>query len=199
MLMNQAAKSGYVTIQQEAINEAASQLNMILGYQWDESNTDDEFIPPILKVTNGDSELEKDLTRPGGRRIGIPDESSRSFIRRDTQEFNASTSLGSESGDIDDIDDFGGTGLTDIETSSNDYVENTTVSIGTSVTYMSDSVNYNATGITFTPSSGSTSSNIKGITVTLTSSSGETELLKTIILHAFSSNIGGYILEERSF
>ena len=40
-------------------------------------------------------------------------------------------------------------------------------------------------------------SNIKHIQVTLTSTSNVDELNKSIVLHAFSCNIGSYTLEER--
>jgi len=57
MIISTAAKSGYVTIQQEAINEAASQINMIMGYHWDESSSDETFLDPILSVTHGDGAI----------------------------------------------------------------------------------------------------------------------------------------------
>jgi flagellar basal body rod protein FlgB len=73
----------------------------------------------------------------------------------------------------------------------------------TSVAYISDTTNYNANTINFDANftqSLATSSNIKRISTTLTSSAATPEELdKTIILHAFSSNIGGYKLEERDF
>jgi len=46
-----AGKSGYVGIQQEAINEAASHLNMIWSYPWDERDTDEKVRAPILHVS----------------------------------------------------------------------------------------------------------------------------------------------------
>ena len=43
MLISTATKSGYVAIQQEAINAAASQVNMIMGYHWDENSADELY------------------------------------------------------------------------------------------------------------------------------------------------------------
>ena len=214
MLISTAAKSGYVAIQQESINEAASQVNMIMGYQWDKENANEDYIPPILKVSSGDSELNEIniSAEPTGRRLGTPDVSYRAFVRADGQRFSASAlgSVDTSDTEEDDIDDFDGdTSLVEIEDAGLvDYVEDaTTIKINTTVRYINDSSTYNPTtggAITFSPdftSPGSTSStastNIKRITVTLTSEGGPDELEKEIILHAFSCNIGGYKLEEK--
>lgn len=212
-LISTAAKSGYVAIQQEAINEAASQVNMIMGYHWDESSADELYLDPILGVSSGDTDLEEaGIT---GRRLGTPKESYRTFIRADgIDDLNASTIGTSDPGetgvyDEDDIDDFNGdTSLVEIEDAGLvDYVEDTTtININTTVRYISDTANYSTNTLTFSPdlniSSGTTSSasstNIKRITVSLTSS-GPEELDKKIILHGFSCNIGGYKLEEKDF
>lgn len=208
-LISTAVKSGYVAIQQEAINEAASQVNMIMGYQWDESNTNEDYIPPIL-ITGGDSELnEVNITAvPTGRRLGTPPESYRAFVRSDGLRFSASAplGLGTDAGDTeeDDIDDFTGIDtslvLVPEATLVGNYVETTTVKIAREVAYSSDSANYNQSTITYDPFTASGgSSNIKSISVTLTSTSGEEELEKEITLRGFSCNIGGYKLEERTF
>lgn len=209
MLISTATQSTYVALQQEGINEAASRMQMIMGYSWDEKNVNSEYRPPILNVTNGDGAFDK--VDPTERRIGIPMTSKRTFILSDTNDtdLNASITLGSESGDADDIDDFiGNISLTLIpDTTDNndiDYVEKTTVNINTAVGYADDSVSggYNQSTITYVPfTTGTASSNIKAITVTLTSTDAANAdvLEKTIILRAFSCNIGGYTFEERGF
>lgn len=208
MLISTAAKSGFVAIQQEAINEAASQVNMIMGYQWDENDVDERYIDPILSVTNGDAELDEEGNT--GRRIGTPEESYRSFIRSDGADDLAASSTSSFNTDPseteeDDMDDFSGStvNLTLIPepTLDTDYIETTSIDIERTVLYSSDNANYDSSTVTYSPtftSSGDTS-NIKSIVVTLTSSSGEDELEKEIILRAFTCNIGGYKLEEREF
>ena len=218
MLISTASKSGYVAIQQEGINEAATKVNMIMGYQWDERNTDERYLAPILRVTSGNSDLNAPDVN-ASRRRGTPNESYRSFVRSDSiDDLNASllSTFGDtplDTGDIgeDDMDDFdGGSTLNFIETSVSDYVEdNTTISINTVIAYNSDMLTpntaaYNQSSITYDPfiavtTPATDTTNIKSITVTLTSSSGLDELDKTIILRAFSCNIGGYILEERDF
>ncbi len=205
MLISTASQSTYVALQQEGINEAASRVNMIMGYAWDENNTDDRYTPPILHVTSGNSDL--DMTNViTARRTGTPMVSQRTFILSDanSSDLNASSALGNDGGDLDDIDDFiGNISLTEIETATVDYVEKTTININTAITYSSDSPSggtYTAQTITFVPfaASGGTT-NIKSIEVTLTSTTSLDELEKTIILRAFSCNIGGYELKERLF
>jgi type II secretory pathway pseudopilin PulG len=208
-LISMASKSGYVAMQQEAINEAASQANIVMGYHWDENNTDEMYLDPILQVSSGDSNLNEIGTT--GRRLGTPQESYRTFVRSDGQRFNAST-LGNDAGDTekDDIDDFSGDSyLREVESASSDYIESDTIQINTSVSYIFDTPgggSYADPGadkkITFNPNFTSTppgTTNIKKITVTLTNPGGIDELDKTIVFNAFSCNIGAYELEERNF
>lgn len=214
-LIRTAEKSGYVAIQQEAINEAASHLNMLMGYHWDENDTDERFLDPILHVSHGASGLDEYIN--SGRRAGSPKESYRKFIRSDGKELNASSiglDTGESQGDEDDIDDFNGKTyhLTLIEITNNpweDYVEREeNISIATNVSYVTDTAGsggYMDPGgddkITFhfDPSVATPTTNIKGITVSLTSASGVYELEKNITFRSFSCNIGATELEERHF
>ena len=210
MLISTAAKSGYVAIQQEAINEAASQVNMIMGYHWDENDADERYIDPILAVSaSGDDDLIEEGNT--SRRLGTPAESYRSFVRSDgANDLAASTALGDETGETeeDDIDDFDDTTTnlvfipeTTYEANQADYIETTTINIARNVVYSDDTASYNLANISFDPSftdAGDTT-NIKSIIVTLTSTSGLEELDKEITLRGFSCNIGGYKLEERDF
>jgi hypothetical protein len=203
-LISTSAKSNYVGIQQEAINEAATQENIIMGYPWDESATNDSYRePPIIQVSNGDSELGENGTT--GRRTGVPALAYRSFIRSDGNRISVSTPLGMDGiGEIrDDMDDFiGTTDLVLLGTGSGaNYIE-TTVNMNTAIAYGSDDLNYNQSTITFNPFVSTTgTSNIKSITVTVRESASTIadELKKEITLRAFSCNIGTYKLEEGSF
>lgn len=213
-LISTAAQSGYVAIQQEGINEAASQVNMIMGYHWDENDADERYIDPILDVstTSGDSDLEEEGNT--SRRLGTPEESYRSFVRSDGVDLAASALTTFGTADLneteeDDIDDFANSNTslafiaeTTYEANQADYIETTTIDIARDVVYSNDSANYNQSTITFDPSftdAGDTT-NIKSIIVTLTSSSVAEELnQKEITLRGFSCNIGGYKLEEREF
>lgn len=212
MLISTATKSGYVAIQQESINEAASRVNMIMGYHWDENSADETILDPILQTASPVTDLREATYSDGngtGRRIGTPPESYRSFVRPDGLRLSAST-LGVDPGDAgeDDMDDF----FTGIDTSLvliteptlvANYIETTTININTLISYSADGVTggYNQSSITYDPftAAGGTTTNIKSITATLTSISGQDELKKNIVLRGFSCNIGGYKLEEKDF
>jgi len=213
MLINTATKSSYVALQQEGINEAASRVNMIMGYAWDENNTDDRYIPPILHTTSTTSDLAVEINSttgiPTGRRIGIPSTSQRTYILSDTNNTQLFASILPSVENSDDIDDFiGDINLIKKDTDDNDidYVEKITININTTVAYNSDSLdsgNYSQSIIAYTPfaASPTSTSNIKSITVTLTSTdtANADVLEKTIILRAFSCNIGGYEFKEKVF
>ena len=216
MLISTATKSGYATLQQEGINEVASQINMIMGYAWDENNTYDRSVITVLQ-TAGDTGLDENVTT--GRRAGTPNISERTFIDDNSTKWSASA-IGADAGDLDDIDDFNGTTVnlilvqnanTGNAATTADYVEKqANIDISRTVGYISDAVGAGTyltpgTGadktISFTPNFGSTpggTTNIKRVSVTLTSNSSASELnTKSITLHAFSCNIGSYKLEER--
>jgi len=134
-------------------------------------------------------------------------ESYRSFVKPDGSRPTATAAgtLGSDGieNDIDDFIGIIGLNLAGTGTGTN-YIEKN-VTIDTEVRYISDTTNYNPAGNTinfdadFTQTLGTTT-NIKRISTTLTSDAASPdELDKTIILHAFSCNIGGYKLEERDF
>ena len=211
LLISTAAKSGYVAIQQESINEAASRVNMIMGFHWDENSADETILDPILQTGSPVTDLAESTYTDGnltGRRIGTPRESYRSFVRPDGNRSAATpaVALGND-GSENDVDDFMGTiGLIlSGDGGFEDYIEKN-VTIVTEVSYISDGNDgYYNTGNTinfdanFTQALGSTTS-IKRISTTLTSDAASPdELDKTITLHAFSCNIGGYKLEERDF
>jgi len=210
-LLTTATDSSYVAIQQEGISEAATQVNIIMGYEWDENNTIDGHTSVLN--TAGDVRLQGIVAPPTPkRRAGTPIRSQRHFSSYDGSEFTTTpvVQLGTDGGDLDDIDDFTGTtNLLVVEAAINnsDYLEKqAAISIARTVTYMSDAVaagTYNDptadNSLTFTPSftTDANTSNIKRIQVTLTSTAGINELNKTITLNAFSCNIGSYKLEER--
>jgi len=203
MLLSTSSKSTEVVLQQEGINEAVSQANIILTYPWDQNDTMDECIPPMLLVSNGDSELDRNVTT--GRRNGVDiNSSAHSFLCKNNT-YNASSSLGKEGNIIDDMDDFkGSTTLNNLSGGSGgiDYLQKNTVNISTNINYISDSANYSGQTITFTPSSTSASgsTNIKLITINITSNPGGSDhsLDSDITLKAFSCNLGGYEYAHRT-
>ena len=212
MLIQTATSGAYVAIQQESISEAASRINMILGYSWDENNTDESYPSTILTVTSGAADLNySTLTL---QRKGTPSISYRSFSDENGSTHAATPTakfgFGVDPGETipDDIDDFDNniTHLRDISGGHAivDYIEKETdIDITTTVSYSTDNVagGYQKRNITYNPFTaiGIGTSNIKTIEVTLKSATSVNELQKTITLRAFSSNIGSYVLETRNF
>jgi len=210
MLVQTASRSGYVALQQEGIAAAASELGIIMTQGWDDNGDENGTTDsPILK-TLGDTQLEENGNT--GIRSGTPDSSFRKYItstggRKDaTLAGNFATD-----GDYDDIDDFHNhTSIlhseSGAEASFGDYVDNS-ISMNTQVSYVKDtptSGDYNTSETIslddpFSTAAPNATSNIKAIRITLTSTSGIEELNKTIVLNAFSCNIGTYDLEERNF
>ena len=201
MLISTASKSSTSAIAQEAITEASSQVNIIMGYHWDENSADESFLDPILITSVTNIDLDEDGVT--GRRKGTPNESSRRFVRSDGARLNA-TPITAGNSPENDINDFAGvTNLTKIEDSLVDYVLKTTVNINTAISYSTDTLvsgGYNQPSITYNPfsdvASGSTT-NIKSITVKVTTTNEGSELNQTVKISAFSCNIGGYVLEEK--
>ena len=225
-LLSTASKSGYVAIQQEGINEAATQVNMILDYAWDENDTNASSRNTVLVATNGDGELNATtaISEYNERRAGTPSNSTRLFFGTGGVlggRFNASIISNSDNGDDpgedinnsldrDDIDDFNGTSVNLVrdgaDAGASDYIEKGgKINIARTVSYMRDDASYNSPAdsgtagrLDFNPFTNKAgTTNIKHIQVTLTSTAGVAELAKTITLHAFSCNIGTYELEER--
>jgi len=199
-LISTASKSTAVAMQQEGINEAVSRVNMILSYDWDQNTLNNSCIPPVLHVVSGDSELDE--VGSTARRVGVPLTTTSHTFKCGNTELNASTALGMEGAVKDDIDDFTNTSLSEVlrGTGGTNYIEQDTVSIATSVYYTPDGANYAGSTVAYSFSPGTTSAtstNIKAISVTLTSTSTVDELTKTVILHGFSCNIGGYEFESR--
>ena len=196
MLIHQAAKSGYVAKQQEGISEVASRISMIMGYDWDENNTVSSSAENVIMTTDS---TVSDLNKIILRRIGTPKESKRAFIGDMGNPYTATApALFTVEGDYNDMDDFNNDtiNLLEVQSSDVDMIEKTTdITIDTSVDYISDIPStgaYNSDTLSFdlNLASSLTSTHIKRITATLTSDSGVDELNKTIILHAFSCNIG---------
>jgi len=214
LLMQQASSSGYVTMQQEGISEAASRANLIAGYRWDEQNTYQGILDTVLKTDTTVSDLNETIGKDGvgsGRRLGTPKESYRSYVDPSNTRYTATEPAdfgkddGADDDGEDDIDDFGAAGLIKVTTADADYAETTTINMATEVAYVDDtptSGGYNGKNIRFDPKFDETlshSSNIKRIKITLTSTSTIDELNKTIVFNAFSCNIGAPQLEERKF
>ena len=202
MLISSSVKSSVVALQQEGINEAVSRVNMILTYPWDERDTNESCIPPML-VTQGDSELN--ATVATGRRIGVPLATNSHSFACGAGMFAASPiqSDPDDNATKDDIDDFDGLStLSDVGGAGGvDYIEKTTIKISNNISYISDATDYTLATVAYNAPAAPAgiTTNIKQIAITLTSSSTNSDLNKTIIFRAFSANVGGIGYEERLF
>ena len=216
MVISTATKSGYVALQQESIAAASSEIGMILTHHWDEEDTDQNLSAPILRAT-GDTDLNEvddALGNPTGLRAGTSIYSKRTFLTSLGGRLDATAvgDLGHDLNDRDDIDDFTTLSSTLYEeesttTSDGDYIDKDIV-LSTTVSYISDaptSGSYTGTGVsidfdldTSAAAPGGTT-NIKSVVVNLTTTKTDEEMDKSIVLRAFSCNIGTYELEERTF
>jgi len=209
MLISQSVKSNLIAFQQESIAMAAAQASAVMTYAWDEQNTPSETPSAILQVTNGDPQLDQNVT--GDLRLLVTTKNPpQQRLRRFSTSF-ATPALWSDGNltvqdNLDDIDDFNVKPLT-LSIYSNalntankgDYID-INISIDTTVTYGRDSSpNYGGGGtpqfnIPFAASNNmpvNQSTNIKRITTVLTSTSDSEELKsKQIILQSFMCNIG---------
>ena len=221
MLISTASKSGYIALQQESIAAVSSEIGMILTHHWDESNTNPD-IPATILVTSasGDSDLALEALLPDGSNAGVRAGTSifskRSFISASGGRLNPTVpaSLGvTDAGDInnDDIDDFiaiDTTALYDEEgttTSEGDYIDKG-IQLTTNVYYIEDSPSPgsyagagNSITLDFDQTQMTGSTNIKLVEVTLDTNATDAEMQKSIVLRAFTCNIGIYELEARTF
>ena len=188
-ILLQTQNNNAYAMQQEAILATKAKIGEILTYDWDEKSYDTNASRAFVLDTTSNADLNRFIDN---RRIGHIQLDGRRRLSNTNTTPTASGLLGSESGDLDDIDDFNGdiTTLTlDAESAGSlDYVFD--LNLSTAVTYASDTANFSPTTLNnfaFDPTDVGTITNIKTITVTATSTDGS---LKTIILRAFTSNIG---------
>ncbi|MDD3343234.1 MAG: hypothetical protein PHR87_06655 [Sulfurospirillaceae bacterium] len=186
LILTQVQSNNAFAMQQEAILAAKAKIGDVLTYEWDDRsyspNASSTF---VLDVTHGDAELN--AVPPTPRRVGhIDTDYRRKFFPNTT---NATLTLGSEGGDLDDVDDFTNT-TTSIAAAVEgagtlDYVFD--LNLSTTVSYANDSGTYsdqNLTDFTFNPAVNAASTNIKTIEVKV--SGGD----QNITLRAFTCNIG---------
>ena len=222
MLIQQSSQSNSVALQQEAIAAVASHTSILLTKHWDEidANISSSSVSPILMTSVGDNIFSFTNNRS---RAGIDDNITGRLtlvqvgVDNNISILNASTVLGQEGNDFDDIDDYHNTtlGLTlydisqDTTASVGDYVD-LNLTMTTLIQYIDDSPatfaqissttniqnNYN---IAINSPIGGTS-NIKFVNVQLRTVNpaltNTNELNKSILLQAFSCNIGSVALGE---
>jgi len=199
LVLNQSIQSSTVAMQQESIAAAAAQIGLIVTENWDESDSNDTTGYNILNVVGGDAALAF-----GARDLNLS-YSTRQMNDPTAPFANATNAanLGREVlNDIrnDDIDDYNNAeyNLTvyageseNLSNNKGEYLDAFIV-MENNVSYGIDTANYTNDPLAFNNpfNTSPTSTNIKLITVRLTSNAGATEHNKTILLSAFSCNIG---------
>ena len=199
LLINQASQSNTVALQQEAIAAISAHTSILLSKHWDEADANlSAGVAPILHTTfNGGGVFDFNVTET---RQGLSaTHAGRLTALSDGTNLDASA-IGSDGGDRDDIDDYDGSennvtiyGGQDSNASTGDYVD-VDLNITTNVIYVSDTaINFGGNSIQANIISNVAvvgTSNIKFVNVQLTTNNDAPELQKTIILQAFSCNIG---------
>lgn len=202
LILNMSIQSSNVAMQQESIAATASELSLILTYPWDEGDTNDTTGYGILRVTNGDSDLN--ITNR------LTNDINETYARRfntGTERLNASlpaTFGNADTTNNNDIDDFDGNtrGVSlylnseesFLSQNEGEYLKGENFSLTTTITYGVDTANYTAaSGVDFNnpfapAAAGST--NIKLIHVELSDNTGEIEHNQSISLYGFACNIG---------
>jgi len=219
MLIQQSSQSNAVALQQEAIAAVASHTSILLTKHWDEfdANLSAGAVAPILKTTSGDFRFDFNTTTS---RKGIEDNITGRMISVQRGVNNnvvtlTASAIGSDGGDSDDIDDYDNTSLglelytvgQETNASVGDYVD-LNLTMTTIVRYINDSpatfgtvsstnnmqTQYSNPALAI-PAGGT--SNIKFVNVQLTTANpalnDTPELNKSILLQAFSCNIGAVV------
>jgi len=178
-ILQLATKVSVQNLKEEAMYNAVAYIGLIKSTAWDENDTVSD---DILIVTNGDSDYDCNTTT-GLRKGG--------FVgSRNCKNDLSASALGSDGGDLDDMDDFG-----DIKASnggdSRDY--NLTVSI--------DYVGDIALGdTTFASNSATPTTNTKEINITIEVNKKASALGNSFVRMSFiAQNIGQQVINKRSW
>lgn len=179
-MINQVVSKGVEgNLVQEAVFAASTELNQVLSYHWDENSTQgNDTVAKVIWTSNTDCDPNTKL-RPG--HVNEP-------MHRRCLDNNVTrpSALGSDSADLDDIDD-------NIKSTAS------TIFLGTAGTKTGYKQDYNSTVDVvyddFDPDPTFTSNNnIKKVTVTISDADGV-----VTVLRAFSANIGEIDYNKRSY
>ena len=210
MLINQSINSGYVALQQESIAAASAHTNILLSKHWDEADANiTAGLAPIITIpdaTGNNNFIFRGIQNANSRTRFFPNGDFAPPTNITIRDFNESIA---NVFSLDDIDDFRGTsfGLSlynkeSTNAEKGDYVDQQ-IKISTNINFASDgransNLLNNSTlniGNGIYNSSLVTSTQIKGVQVTLTTENMDVaELNKSITFHAFSCNLGTYII-----
>jgi prepilin-type N-terminal cleavage/methylation domain-containing protein len=169
-----ATKSATTSLKEEAMYNAVAYAGLIRATAWDENNTE---VDDILLVANGASAYDCNTT--SGYRVGGFRGSRNCFHTKDA------SVLGSDDGDLDDVDDFSTIGAQNFN-ASREYDLNTTV------VYVADSF--------FATTAQSSSTNSKRVTVVVAPRQKRALLGKAMAKLSFTLyNLGQLRVNKRSW
>ncbi len=193
LIMTETSKSVDTSVRQEAVMAGLTQMVNVMSYKWDENQTDESVNGGYAKVLDTSSLgiLQCGNYPEGRRRIGHFVGEGRRKCYNVERNATPVANLGSDGGDLDDIDDIMGSGTLLAGGgigSEEDYKKDYGYTVN--VTYVSDNIiagsllSTTIFGIISTTAS-ATPTNIKMIETTI-SSKNETQ----VKLRAFAANIG---------
>ncbi len=192
LIMSETTRSVETSIQQEAVMAGLTQMVNIMSYKWDEQETNESLNGGYAKVldTFSLSELECSNYPEGRRRKGHFVGKDRRKCYNTPRTATSIANLGSDGGDMDDIDDIIGNKelLSGAAGGFLDYKKDYTTNIN--VVYVSDAIS----DTDFIPSAikgsihtspAAIPTNIKMVETTITSQDGN-----SIVLRTFAANVG---------
>ena len=191
-------------LMQEAIFASSAKLGQILTYSWDENSPDPIATlssSDVLGAPNGHNLLDRVGT--SDFRLGHVQQALHRRMTPNSNERNASTTLGNDGGDLDDLDDADGTSNVSLisSTSENTYKKN--YQIDTNVTYLNDTATYSNSSINYTFDVTNTiiggQSNIKMIEISTEQNNTAGVFVPILVLRTFSANIGEIDFYKRTY
>ena len=196
LIMSETERSVETSVHQEAVMAGLSQMVNIMSYKWDENQTDESLNGGYAKV------LDTFYTNPlqcreisGTRmRIGHFQEDYRRKCYNEERNATAPANLGSDGGDMDDIDDINykyASLLSGTDNNESDYKQNYNIKI--SVVYVEDDLSngndytpINIIGTVSTTSVTTEPTSIKMIETTISSDTSDTK----VVMRSFAANVG---------
>lgn len=209
LILKMSVQSSNTAMQQESISAVASELGLILTKSWDEGDTNATTGYGILRVTDGDS----DLNITNRRTLDVNTSYSRRYNTGAQRQFaSLPNTFGNgnilDAFDNNDIDDYhnvtrnvklyNNSEESNLSNNEGEYLKGKNFTLTTSITYGDDTAVYTNPSVAFnspfSTATANTSTNIKLIRVVLTDDTGELEHNQTISLYGFACNIGNAVI-----
>ena len=173
-VLHLATKSSITSLKEEAMYNAVAYAGLIRASAWDENNT---LVDDILLVDNGDTSYECSTTT--GYRQGGFVGSRNCFNAQDA------SALGSDGGDLDDIDDF-------VTVSAQNFNSSRKYDISVGIDYVDDAF--------FSTTSSSGTTNSKRVSIVVNPKRKASELGDSLVKLSFTLyNLGQLRVNKRSW